>query len=373
MLNSTELKELSSMGGADKYFISLYLNVDPLFNSKGDYMVHFKNMIKDTIEAMDKAVYKRLKADIERIEHYVVMNKRIFKKGLALISSSENNVWKEYHLNVPVKNEIIVNSSPYIKPLLHVLDNYQRYALLLVDKESARIFVIHLGEIVEYGEVHTADIPGKHKKGGWFALSQNHYERHIDYHIGMHLKDVVNKFDAFLSGEYIGRIIIGGSDEAVSMVKGMLNKSILDKLIGTAKIEMFAKPDEVLKRVETIVSAYEKKKEQEEVEDLIAKALKNENAVLGLDNVLSALQEKRVMKLFVIRDYKAYGYRCVSCGYLNAQRFDSCPYCNGNSEDVDYIANLAGEMAIQQGALIEVVDESKSLMESGGIGALLRF
>ncbi len=373
MLDREELKELASIGGKDKYCISLYLNTDPLFNTRGDYIVHFKNMIKNTIETMDKSVYKRLKEDIEKIENYVLMNKKIFKKGLALFSSSENNLWKEYHLNVPLKNDIIINSTPYIKPLIYILDNYQRYALLLVDKESARIFVVHLGEIVEYGEVHSEGIPGKHKKGGWFALSQNHYERHIDFHVGMHLKDVVNKFDTFISGKYIGRIIIGGSDEAVSMVKGMLNKNVLDKVIGTVRIEMFAKPDEVLKKVQPIVSAYEKKKEEEDIETLIEKAMKNENAVLGLDNVLNAIQEKKVMKLVVMKDYKADGYGCVSCGYLSTQRFESCPYCKGMAEKINYISNLAGEMAIQQGALIEVVDENKKLLDAGGIGAFLRF
>lgn len=371
MLDRTELREIASMEGG--YFVSLYLNVDPMFNAKGDYMVHFKNMMKNTIETMDKAVYKVVKHDLERIENYVISNKRMFRKGLALLSSAGNAFWKEYNINVPVKNELIVDKTSYTKPLMDILDNYQRYTVLLVDKESARIFTVHLGEIVEYGEVHTPAIPGKHKKGGWFALSQNHYERHIDYHVGMHLKDVVEKLESFLSGEYIGRLIIGGSDEAVSMVKGMLHKNILDKTIGTAKVEMFAKSDEVLRRVDPIISAYEKKKEEETVESLIAKALKNENAVLGLDSVINALQEQRVMKLVFAKDYKASGYNCGSCNYLSVQKIDSCPFCNSRMEAVDYMVDLACQKAIQQNALIEVVSESKKLLDAGGIGAFLRF
>jgi peptide chain release factor subunit 1 len=355
------------------YFVSLYLNVDPMFNTKGDYMVHFKNMMKNTVETLDKAVYKAVKDDLEKVENYVISNKRMFRKGLALISSTAKSFWKEYNINVPVKNELIVDKTPYTKPLMDILDNYQRYAVLLVDKESARIFTVHLGEIVEYGEVHTADIPGKHKKGGWFALSQNHYERHIDYHVGMHLKEVVNKLESFIGGEYIGRLIIGGSDEAVSMVKGMLHKTILDKIIGAAKIEMFAKPDEVLKKVEPIVSEHERKKEEETVDSLIAGALKNENAVLGLENVINALQEQRVMKLVFVKDYKASGYNCSACGHLSVQKLDSCPFCSGKIETVDYMVDLAGQKAIQQNALVEVVADSKKLMDAGGIGAFLRF
>lgn len=373
MLDRNELKEISSFTGKDGYFVSLYLNVDPLYNKKGDYITHFKNMIKDGIEKTDKTVYKRIKEDIEKIEHYVLANKRMFKKGLCLISSSENDFWREYHINVPLRNALIIDRTPFVKPLMDVLDNYQRYAVLLVDKESARIFVIHLGEIVEYGEVHSADVPGKHKKGGWFALSQNHYERHIDYHVGLHLKDVIERFESFLSGQYIGRVIIGGSDEAVAMVKGMLPKGIIERIINNVRIEMFARPDEVLKKVQPIVYEYERRKEEEEIDDLINRSLKNENAVTGLDNVLNALQEQKVMKLFVLRDFNPSGFSCASCSYLSSQKINPCPYCGGEMNEERYIVDSACERAIQQGALIEVVDENKRLSESGGIGAFLRY
>lgn len=372
MLNSAELKEIASMDGRN-YFVSLYLNVDPIFNKKGDYMVHFKNMMKGTVEALDKAIYKRVKDDLAKIDNYVLSNKRMFKKGLALLGSSESSFWKEYHLGVPVRNELTIDNVPNIKPLLNILYNYQRYAVLVVDKESARIFVIHLGEIVEYGEVHTKDIPGKHKKGGWFALSQDHYERHIDYHVGLHLKDVVDRLDSFLSVEHIGKIIIGGSDEAVSMVRGMLHKTVLDKVIGPVRIEMFAKPDEVLNKVQSIVLEYDKKEEEKTIEDLVARTLKHDKAVLGINDVLDNLQKKRVMKLVILEDYKTSGYGCKSCGSLTAQMTDKCPFCQGKMESVNDIADLAEEMAILQDALVEVVAGSRILMDAGGIGAFLRF
>lgn len=373
MLDREELKKIANMEGKEGYFVSLYLNVDPMLNPRGDYMVHFKNMMKNTAESINKTVYKEVKSDLEKIENYVLSNKRLFKKGLAIIGSSTNSFWKEYNLSVPVKNELIVDKTPYAKPLMDILDNYQRYAVLLVDKESARILVVHLGEIVEYGEVQTPDVPGKHKKGGWFSLSQNRYERHIDFHIALHLKDVVEKLDSFLSGEYIGRLIIGGSDETVIAVKGMLHKTVLDKVIDTVKIEMFAKPDEIMKKMEPVVLKYEKQKKQEEVDFLIERAMKNENAVIGLENVLNALQEQRVMKLFFIKDHKASGYICNFCELMTVQKTESCPYCGGGIEAVDYMIGLAAQKAVQQGALIEVVTESKKLLDAGAIGAFLRF
>ncbi len=373
MLSRREVKEITAMEARNGYLVSLYMNVDPTLNTKGDYQVHFKNMMKNVSETLDKAIHKAVKGDLERIENYVLANKRMFKKGLVLFSSTANSLWKEYHLGVPVKNELIVDKTLYTKPLLDILDNYQRYLVLLVDKESARIFVVHLGEIVEYGEVQSVDVPGKHKKGGWFALSQNHYERHIDFHVGLHLKDVVAKLESFMSGEYIGRVIIGGAEEAVSMVKGMLHKTVLDKIIGAVRIEMFSKPDEILQKVAPVVSEHERKEEEATIERLITKAMKNEGAVLGIDNVINAVQEQRVMKLILLKNYKSKGYGCAACAFLTSQPVDACPYCKRPAERIDYVVDMAAQKAVQQGALVEVVEENKKLEDAGGIGALLRF
>ncbi|MCI0469492.1 MAG: hypothetical protein L0Y62_05435, partial [Nitrospirae bacterium] len=132
MLNRTELKEIALMKGTDNYFTSLYLNVDPMFNKNADYMGHLKNMIKESAETVDKEAYKRVRGDIDKIERHVNSNKRAFKKGLAIFSSAGSTYWREYNINVPVKNELIINKTPYIKPLMDLLDNYKPYTLVLV-------------------------------------------------------------------------------------------------------------------------------------------------------------------------------------------------------------------------------------------------
>ncbi len=372
MLIMDELKKIT-LQNVDDYFITLYLNVDPLFNKKADYMVHLKNMIKEVSESLDRSVYKKVRDKLGKIEDYVLMNKTLFKKSLVMVMSSDGSFEKIYNLNIPLRNALVIDKTPFLKPLFNILSNYLRYAVLLVGKDTARIFIVYLGEIVEYGKVHTEGVPGKHKKGGWFALSQDHYERHIDYHVTLHLKDVLERFDSFLSSEDVEGIILGGSQEAVSMVKDIIGKNIIDKVIGETGMEMFAKSDEVLKKVEPIISSYIKKKREKEVEILINDALKNLNAVLGIDDVMNALEEKKVMRLYVIENLMVSGYHCRGCGFITTQKVKTCPYCNSIPEGRDNIMDLAMEKAIEQDALVEVVSGESRLREYGGIGALLRY
>lgn len=373
MLDRKELKEIAQMHDDSPCFVTLYLNVNPLSNPRGEHIIEFNNMLKNTIESLDKKVYKLVKDDLEKINSYVLGNKRLFKKGLAILSSTHKTFWKEYHLSVPVKSELIVGKTPFIKPLLDVTDQSQRYVVLLVDKESARIFLMHLGEIEEHREVHTPDVPGKHKKGGWFALSQNHYDRHIDFHVTLHLNDVVKKLDSFMAGEEISGLLIGGADEAVSRTKEILPQTVIGKNAGTFQAEMFATSDEVLTKAETVINAFEKKKRDETVDKLINQTLKNENAVLGLENVMNALQERKVMRLIYVRDFNPNAYACTKCGSVSVQALKECPYCKGGMDKADYIIDIASQKAVEQGAIVEVVAENRKLSDSGGIGAFLRF
>lgn len=373
MFTYSELKQLSTVRGNGNIFVSLYLNVNPITNPKGDYIIHFKNMLKEVISGASKEVVKKVRSDIEKVEAYLIGNKREFKKGLAVISSVPLGFWTEYHFFLPVKNELIIDDTPYVKPLFALFDNYPKYIVLLVDKESARIFLIHLGKIEIYTEHTTADIPGKHKKGGWFALEQSRYERHIDYHISLHMKDVIKSLEDIIHKETIDKIIIGGSEEAVTKIKGMLSQRILDEIISTFHPEKVSGGKDILEKTLKIIEEFERGEEKKTVKELITRAMKNNMAVIGFDDVLTYLHKGNVMKLVFLKDIVANGCRCVNCSFITSQEIKACPYCGGSFEKIDYIVDLAAQRAVEQGATLEVVTESDELAKAGGIGAFLRF
>jgi peptide chain release factor subunit 1 len=387
MLSIEELKEIAKLRGDGSLFVSLYLNVNPATNSKDNYLIHLKNMVKTTLDGTTKPDLKKIGGDLEKIEAYVLANRALFKRGLALLSSVERDFWRDYHLSVPFKNEMIVDNSPYVKPLLDIMHNYGRYAVLLVEKEVARLFLMQLGQMEEYDEVRSEGVPGKHRRGGLVSIvsfggsafgsrryssQEKSFERHVDYHVTLHLKDVLKHLETFLSAEDIGNIVLGGSDEAVEMVTSLLPQPLSSRIIGTFRAEMAGTTKDILEKVRPVVSQYEKSRDSETVRELLTKALKNENAVLGIENVLNALQEGRIMRLVVMQAYGREGLSCVHCGYLSAQEMADCPYCKNEMEKANYLVDLIAQKAIEQGAVVEMVSEN-SLAEAGSIGAFLRF
>ncbi len=373
MFERKDLVALEKFNTGENYVLSLFLNVSPQERKRGGYLSKFKNLVKSLPEEKISLV----KEDIDKIERFLQGERESFKKFLVLYSCIKKDLWVRYDLNMEeLKEEIIIDKTPYTSPLFDLLDNYQKYGLLLVDKRNARVFLVFLGDIEEYAVVISDDVPGKHKKGGWFALAEKRYERHIEYHVKMHLKEVIDKFDDFLKEKEIRRIIIAGPDEAISELMLILPQEIKQKIIGRTYIEKHASKEEVLQKVNPIIDSYEKMKESMTLSELITRSRKNNNAVLGIDDVLKYLRDKRVLKLVVPRDYAIEGKVCSSCGFATKQDVDCCKECGGCVMKVQNLIEKATELAIQNSALIEFIKdekEKKQLIEEGGIGAFLRY
>jgi peptide chain release factor subunit 1 len=372
MFERKGLEELEKFSFEDTYVVSLFLNVSPKERKKQAYLSKFKNLVK----ALPEQTQNACKEDIEKIMSFLQSERESFKNSLVIYSCAKKNLWVRYDLNVEMKDNLIIDRTPYTSPLFDLLDNYQKYGVLLVDKRTARVFLAFLGDIEEYGMIEHEDVPGKHKKGGWFALAEKRYERHIDYHVKTHLKDVIEKFGDFLKDKNIRRLIVAGPDEAISELMNILPEEIKLKIVGRANIEKYASKEEVLQKVLPIIEGYEKSKEKETVSELITRALKNDSAVTGIDDTLKYLRDRRVMKLVIAKDYSVEGFICENCGFATTQNVECCMECGGCVMKANNLIEKATEMAIEQSALVEVIKDEKDrnrLIEYGGIGAFLRF
>jgi peptide chain release factor subunit 1 len=374
MLNLEEIREMASIDPDGAYYISLYLNIDPHTNPRGEYLINARNMLKQTGDGLPKEVFKKVREDLRALEDYfVVLTPREHKKAIVLISSSLQGFWKEYRLGVPVKSGIFVDRTPYLKPIFDLLDRHRRYAALLVAKDRARIFVIHLGEIEEYAEVRSEGVPGRQAEGGWFALEQDRFERHVDYHTGVHLEDVARHLQSFMEKQKTDLLFVGGPEESLAMGIEWLPEGLRSKIGGTFSAGMYEPSDQLLSRLEPLLLGHEGKKEEGLVDELITRAFKNKQAVLGVDDVLAMLQEGRVMTLVVDSEYSQRGYICTNCRALFSSRPEQCRYCQGRPEEVDHMADFIMQKTVEQGGDVDVVPGNDKLKNAGNIGALLRY
>jgi peptide subunit release factor 1 (eRF1) len=130
---------------------------------------------------------------------------------------------------------------------------------------------------------------------------------------------------------------------------------------------------EILTKVMQVGLEAEKRQEARLVEALITSAAKGNGAVVGLENTLAAINDKRVQSLFVAQGYRKAGYRCQNSDYITFHIMERCPVCEGKIEPAEDIVEMAISTVMRHGGNIEIVHDNAQLDKVGEIGALLRY
>ena len=138
MFTEKDLREL--VGHQSKTsMMSIYLNTDPAEGNADSYRLRLRNMLKTT----------DLSDDIARIELFFETEYDWSGKSVAVFSDVTEDFFRVFPLAVPVKDLVNVGIRPNVRPLAGLLDSFGGYGVVLLDKQGARLFHFHLGELYE--------------------------------------------------------------------------------------------------------------------------------------------------------------------------------------------------------------------------------
>ncbi len=363
MITPSALKELVDFDGQGHSVLSVYLNTDLTQHSKEERRLALKQMLEPLREGG---------ADVTRVTKFFDQKYDWQSKGVAVFTCASLKFWRELRLAVPVLDYASVDDKPNVRLLTDLLDEYERYAVALVDRDHARFFVMQLGEIEEFAYELPAT-PGRHKQGGWSAAR---YQRHIETLALQNLKQAAQLTNDFFKSQNCSRLLLAGTGDTLAQFRGLLPKPLRESIAGEFPLDIETPASRVLSKAREIQERVERAHELALVEQVNTAARKKRpTATLGLADTLNALMERAVYTLVVASDWRTKGFACDHCGYLSAQRLATCPLCSHSMRSVDRIVDLAVRRAIELGSRVELVHASAAnkLKEWGGIGALLRY
>jgi len=365
LFTEKDLQELLEFQATEPV-LSVYLNTEPNQGNADAYQLRLRSMLKEF----------NLPQDIAAVEHFLNSEYNWSGQGVAIFSCFSSGFFRAFSLALPVSNMVFAGERPSVKTLAGMLDIYGGYGVVLVDKQGARLLNFHMGELVEQegivGQIvkHTkrggaSSIPGR--RGGIAGRTNK-----MDEQIERNMKDTCDYATHFFESKHIRRILIAGSDENVAQFRSLLPKSWQSLVAGTFAMGMAASQIEVLAHTMQIVLDNEKNRSAQRVQDLIDLAAKGSNAVTGLKDTLSAINNQRVQTLFVCDGYQQPGYHCPECDQLEIQRA-ACATCNARADAVADLVDLGISAVLRRGGDIEIVQPDSPLEKHGFIGAFLRY
>jgi peptide subunit release factor 1 (eRF1) len=199
-------------------------------------------------------------------------------------------------------------------------------------------------------------------------------DRDHEKHVQWHAKRVADELAPIIDRAKLTRIVVGGPVEAISVFTAELPKRIQQMIVGTISTPVDAGNERLLAELRDVREKAEQEDESRTVDGVITAAMKADRAVLGVTDTLAAIQEGRVYRLILARDFRIAGNECNACHILMTNADGQCSFCGGKLEAAPDLINRAAHRVIELGGTVQHVSgEAASKLGHAGMAAVLRF
>jgi peptide subunit release factor 1 (eRF1) len=376
MISYNDIRQLQHYpSGPDSCILSLYVNTDQsnAVNLNRGFITQVENLFRRMVEDKNSNHRERLDAECKRALAF--LNDYSAKgKGLVIFSDSKQDLWWQRDLQVEVPTDGRWSQMPWVRPLLELLEDHDTFGVVLTDKQRARVLTVDATGMEQHAEI-LSDVPNKHATTGTdHIMSQTQMQRDHTEHVKAHVHRVIDELTNVVDRLSLSRIIIGGPVEATSVLANELPKRLQQMIIGTIAAPIDANYERLSNELRKVQQQSEHEDEARIVESLITAAMKGDRAVLGIGDTLSAIQQQRVYRLIVARDYHIEGKECNSCHVLVVDGDAQCSFCGGDLQPAPDLINRASHRVIEQAGKVQIVSGAAADKLAGtGVGAVLRF
>jgi len=369
---SQQLEMLAALEPSPFPVLSLYLRLAPNQNGREDYHQFLRKVFSERAKALPEQSSDResFDKDVTRIQAHLENKDGITGQALAIFASSGSDLFESIALEAPIgEHSLFISSVPHLYPLARLIENYPRYAAVILDTNKARIFVF--GAAAEREEKIVGEKTRRTSKGGW---SQARYQRRADNFHMHHIKEVVDTLDKIVREEEIQHVVVAGADVAMPILREHLPKELADKIV---EIDPHEDGEDGSFVARTVAALREKDAETdvEKVQELMDAWRSGGLGVAGPEATLSAFQLGQVDELIITgspETLKSVQALPEDAAPGDVQVSTSNP--TGSTDEARL--KLSDELvtrAQQTAARIRFIEDAALLADLGGVGALLRF
>lgn len=363
MMQEQDLQELAELVTDTEPVLSLYLNLDRRSRSGDENKLALRQLLAQAGEQGAAA------PDVERIERFFETEFDRQGRSVACFSCQARTFWRAFPLLVPVQNAVYVGRRPYVRPLSDLFDNYESFAVIMIDREGARVLTYRLGALADTAGTLGAEVK-RHRQGGLAAQKLQRYE---DQEARHNLRDAAEWAADYLTRNHVTRAVISGTEENLAAFRTLMPRALADRVVGSINLDVNASPAEAWERAYEVAQASQILEEANLLEQVITLAHKGGAGALGLADTLVALQQGRVHQLLVDPSLRRPGAQCAHCGAVVVEALDSCPYCGGKLRPSGDVVNLAVHAAVDAGVKVSTLEPNTRFAEVGQIAAVLRY
>jgi peptide chain release factor subunit 1 len=310
-----------------------------------------------------------LRADADRIGELAGLVPTLQGRTVALFRCSRCDFEESVVLPGRIRDRVEVDATPYLRPLLAVLDEAHRYAVVVVDREHGLLYEFHLG-VLEAREredgraLRKPDFAHGDKEHGVHRKAEELAKRHY--------RDTARALADLVERDGIELVVVGGHEDTVPAFVDQLPRDLRRKVIGTFTVDPATLTPAIARdEAQRAIEDYERREEEELVAQAMERVATGGLGAAGLDWCLLAVDEQAVELLLVEADASAPGRACDRCGWLGLEG-DACPIDGSPTRETPDVVDEMATRVLDTGGRVEHVHADTPLRDHL-VAALLRF
>ena len=343
--------------------LSIYLNTQPDEHGRArDAMPYLHREFKALAKTWAPSSPERhsFDTDVEKIVAYATHSIDPATNGVAIFACwGAGEFFEVIQLTTPIgDNYVSAGNQPHLYHLARLDEHFPRYAAVLTDTNTARIFVFGLGQTAE-----EEDVKGKKahrvKVGGW---SQARYQRRVGNAHHEHAKEVIERLLQIVREERISHIVLAGDQVAIPLLLAQIPPESIP-MVKVMKLDIHASDQDVLTATLATLQGDDAKTEAEKLDRLMQQYRAHGLAVIGPRETLEALANGQVDELLVSGALEETGAGILDTGGETV----------GEEPPQVSLSDQLMTKARHTGATITFVEDARLLESVGGVAAFLRW
>jgi peptide subunit release factor 1 (eRF1) len=353
------------------HFLTLYIDTKRADEAQKDrirlFLKHESQRIRAEIGG--NGHHDVIERGIRQIEDFINTSLHAETQGVALFSCPTKNFFVPIQLPVTVEPQLTIGTRPQLRQLLRLRQAHPQMIVAMIDAKTARLARLAFRHLVQEVDIENPEVPRKHDQGGW---SQSNIQRHVQDHIDRHHKEAADAVNKMVEGGSVKGLILVGQERNIGNFRGYLSKHASDLLIGDLHLDMRSTSDEIVDACQRLIQQKTYATTQERLAALQEARKSSGRGALGAQEVADAVNQRKLMELFITDDSRLQGWKCSGCGIIGESVPLACPACSGSVATIDLIEEFLAA-AETENAAVCFVDDFPLLDRHQGVGATLRF
>jgi|HigsolmetaAR201D_1030396.scaffolds.fasta_scaffold03440_2 protein required for attachment to host cells len=318
----------------------------------------------------------KLSTEIDRLTRF-----RESGRGRALFASlSDGRVISRFAGQLPLPNRVVLDTGPFIHPLLELLDEGRPTGVLLVSREAVRVLEWRVGELDELERLEREDVEHPHERSG--PVGSRHGAAPGSPEQDQHQDWIREQEKRFLegAGELVARqaaergwqrLLVSGEDRLIDRLAAGLSPQLRDAIVRDGRSLAQHDHGTLTRTVTEKLLAQRREEEARLIAQAREAALGNGKGAVGLSEVTAALNEGRVLHLIYDPEVR---YRGAIDAEGGLHPDGEGPEGAALTPEPRLTERLV-ERALETGARVTPVEQASAgaLREAQGIAALLRW